>query len=262
MKLFRLFSRKPAHQAPPEAVRPDDLFIVSYPKSGNTWQRFLVASLLHPEDDITFLTVSKLVPDIHQLKEAELAQCPSPRILKSHEAFTPRYPKVIYVTRDPRSVAVSMYHFLIGTRKFGPEQPMDEFIQGFLRGRYMRNYRSWGENVSSWVSQVDAGNKNILVLRYEDMKKNTPEELRRVASFLGRPASDDALRAAVEKSSFERMQKLEAERKQLDPSKKWDASRQFVRKGATDEWQQLFTPEQNETICRAFAGPMRRMNYL
>ena len=225
-------------------------------------QRFLIASLLHPDEEITFLTVSKLVPDIYQVKEAELARGPSPRILKSHEAFTPRYPKVIYVTRDPRSVAVSMYHFLIGTRKFGPEQPMEDFIRSYLRGEHFHNFRPWGENVSSWVSQVDAGNKNILVLRYEDMKKNTVEELRRVAAFLERPASEAALRAAVEKCTFERMQKLEAERKLINPSKKWDASRQFVRKGALDEWQQLFTPEQNETICRAFAEPMRRMNYL
>jgi hypothetical protein len=261
MKLPRLF-KKPAREALPETVRADDLFIVSYPKSGNTWQRFLLANLLRPSEEITFLTINQIVPDVHQASHEELERQPSPRILKSHEAYTPRYPKALYVTRDPRSVAVSMYHFLIGTKRFRASQPMEEFVNGFLRGKYFRHFGSWGANVTSWVSQVDAGNRNILLLRYEDMKKNTVDELRRVASFLGLAADDHSLQSAVEKSSFERMQSLEEERNKLKPRENWDASRRFVRKGSVDEWKELFSPEQNEMICRTFAEPMQRMNYL
>jgi hypothetical protein len=34
-------------------VFPDDTFIVSYPRSGNTWTRFWIANLLHPEEPVT-----------------------------------------------------------------------------------------------------------------------------------------------------------------------------------------------------------------
>ncbi len=41
------------------AVRPDDTFIVSYPRSGNTWTRFLIANLLHPQEPVTFANIER-----------------------------------------------------------------------------------------------------------------------------------------------------------------------------------------------------------
>src|SRR5437667_2434462 len=101
----------------PETVRSDDTFVVSYPKSGSTWQRFLIANLLRPNEPISFLNVNGIVPDVYQTSEEELANHPSPRILKSHDAFTPRFPRSIYITRDPRSVAVSIFHFWVACGK-------------------------------------------------------------------------------------------------------------------------------------------------
>jgi hypothetical protein len=261
MKLSKLFS-KGEREPQPKVVRHDDVFIVSYPKSGNTWQRFLVANLVHPGEEITFLTINRIVPDSHQVPEEELGQIPSPRLLKSHEAFTPRYPKAIYITRDPRSVAVSMYHFLMATHKLETNHSIDDFLDRFIRGEYYRHFHSWSANVMSWVSELDRGNKNVLLIRYEDLKANTAGELRRVADFLQRAVSDDIIAAAVANSSFEKMQGFEQERQKVNPRKNWDSSRQFVRKGAVDEWKQTFSPAQVEKICQAFAEPMRRMKYL
>ncbi|MGH9453777.1 MAG: hypothetical protein ACRD2O_07390, partial [Terriglobia bacterium] len=46
-------------------ILPDDIFLVSFPKSGNTWTRFLIGNLVHPEELITFANVSRIVPDIY-----------------------------------------------------------------------------------------------------------------------------------------------------------------------------------------------------
>src|SRR5271169_1412716 len=84
------------------AVRPDDTFIVSYPRSGNTWTRFLLANLLHPDVTVNFTTIEKLIPDVEAQSSRYMKRLPSPRVIKSHQYFDHRYRKVLYVVRDPR----------------------------------------------------------------------------------------------------------------------------------------------------------------
>ena len=88
-------------------VFPDDIFLVSYPKSGNTWMRFLIGNLLHQDEPITFSNIELKVPDIYQNSNRKLLQISPPRILKSHEYFDPRYKKTICIVRDTRDIAVS-----------------------------------------------------------------------------------------------------------------------------------------------------------
>src|SRR5437868_10954354 len=92
-------------------VFPDDVFIVSFPRSGNTWTRFLVGNLISQNEPISFVNVESRIPDIYLHSQESLCRMSRPRVLKSHEPFDPRYKKVIYVVRDPRDVAVSRYHF-------------------------------------------------------------------------------------------------------------------------------------------------------
>src|SRR5215471_15987144 len=78
-------------------VFPDDTFIVSYPRSGNTWTRFLIASLLHPNEAVTFSNIDRFIPDITAVPRKILRETPRPRVIKSHEYFDLRYNKVIYI---------------------------------------------------------------------------------------------------------------------------------------------------------------------
>lgn len=69
-------------------VFPDDVFLCSYPKSGNTWAKFLIANLLWKEESITFANIEQKIPAIYYA-ERKLLKVPRPRILKSHECFDP-----------------------------------------------------------------------------------------------------------------------------------------------------------------------------
>src|SRR6476646_4264045 len=93
------------------AVYADDTFVVSYPRSGNTWTRFLIANLLHPDLNVSFTNIEKLIPDTSSQSNRALKRTPRPRIIKTHEYFDHRYPKVIYIVRDPRDVVLSYYDF-------------------------------------------------------------------------------------------------------------------------------------------------------
>src|ERR671925_279845 len=90
-------------------VFPDDVFLVSYPRSGNTWTRFLIANLIYPSEPVNFANIESRVPEIYLWRDRDLRKLSRPRILKSHEYFDPRYKKTIYIARDPRDVAVSVY---------------------------------------------------------------------------------------------------------------------------------------------------------
>ena len=107
----------PAKVCPPERlqkrplpairIRPDDVFIVSYPRSGNTWVRFLMANLLAPDEKITFRNIENYVPSIYKSADT-LDTREGRRYIKSHNPCYELYPKLIYVYRDGRDALVSL----------------------------------------------------------------------------------------------------------------------------------------------------------
>ena len=179
------------------AIYPDDLFIVSYPRSGNTWTRFLIANLLHPEEPATFANIERLVPDSEAQSNRYLKRIARPRLIKSHQYFDPRYKKVIYIARDPRDVALSNYDFARKYRHIKDDYPLVSYVSDFVQGRLTSaDWGTWGENVGSWVA-ARGGSAGFLLLRYEDMISDAQLELQRVADFLEIEASKQRIAQAV-----------------------------------------------------------------
>ena len=242
-------------------VFPDDVFLVSYPRSGNTWTRFLVANLLHPHEPATFANIERMVPDIYVNSQVALLRVPHPRVLKSHEPFDPRYKKVVYIVRDPRDVAVSMYHWEIKRGRIREECPWDEFLRMFLAGECEGRPTSWEENVASWLA-TRSNRDGFLLLRYEDMLEQPERELGRVADFVGIKHSESMLARAVELSSAGHMRT--AERQQ---SRVWASTRNtrqdkpFVRAASSGAWRTDLPDSAARAIETAWGPLMRLLGY-
>ena len=216
-------------------VWPDDVFILSFPKSGNTWTRFLVANLVYSETPADFSNINRLTPDPESLSKRELARMPRPRIIKSHQYFDPRYKRVIYVVRDPRDVAVSQFHFHRKRGLIEDGYAPEKFVARFVAGE-TSPYGSWGENVASWLATRE-NRPGFLLLRYEDMLEDAARELKKVASFLEIPPDAERIANAVRRSSADEMRKLEKSQAHLWSSTK--STRQdvpFVRSAQAGGW--------------------------
>ena len=241
-------------------ILSDDVFLVSFPKSGNTWTRFLLANLKYPEQPATFANVHRLIPDPDRTSKRDFESMSRPRIIKSHECFDPRYPRVIYIVRDPRDVVVSQYHYHRKLRKLGDDSPIDLFVTRFLAGKTCP-HGSWGENVTTWLGTRE-NDPRFLLLRYEDMVADTCHELTKVANFLGLSVSPQQIATAVERSSVSRMRKLEqAETDQCSLTQGSRTDLSFVRSASAGGWHKDLPAAQVERIEAAWGPLMRHLGY-
>ena len=244
------------------AIYPDDTFIVSYPRSGNTWTRFLVANLVHPGQLITFANIEKLIPDCEAMSSRFLKSVARPRIIKSHEYFDPRYKKVLYIVRDPRDVVLSYYDFCRKYRQIEDNFPLGRFVSDFVAGRLLSfDWGTWSENVSSWFYTRN-GRPDFLLLRYEDMLENTNGQLSRVASFLGVDPTPEVLNSAVERSSADRMRGMEkTQGDQWVTTKNKRSDIPFVRTASSGLWKEKLPAESIAEIESAWGPLMRQLGY-
>jgi hypothetical protein len=242
-------------------IFPDDIFLTSYPRSGNTWTRFLVGNLVHTEEAVTFLNVERLVPDMYKHGDYYMRHLPRPRILKSHEVFDPRYKKIIYIVRDPRDVAISNYHWEMKQRAVKDGVPIEEFLPDWIGGKVWDRLGNWGDHVTSWLS-TRGDRPGFVMLRYEDLIEDPARELVKVANLLGIEPSPERLARAADLSSADRMRQLEQTQ-----GKKWVQTRYtrqdkpFVRKAASGGWKAVLSPKSVAAIEAAWGDIMTSIGY-
>jgi hypothetical protein len=244
------------------AVRADDTFVISYPRSGNTWTRFLIANLLRPQEPVTFADIEQLIPDAEAQSSRYLRGIPSPRTIKSHSYFDPRYPRVIYIVRDPRDVALSYYDFSRKYRQIEDGYPLERYLEDFTSGHLLSaGWGTWGENVASWVYARGA-RPGYLLLRYEDMKARPEQQVTRIAEFLGIPASPEQLRTAIERSSADRMREMEkTQGKDWITTKDKRSDIPFVRTASAGGWKTKLPRESVAKIEAKWGHIMAQLGY-
>jgi len=240
-------------------VFPDDVFLVSYPRSGNTWTRFLIGNLIYQDKPVTFANIESRLPEIYFNPDRVLRRLPRPRILKSHECFQPHYRRIIYIVRDPRDVAVSFYHHNIKAGNIAEDYAIADFVPRFINGEFDARWGSWSDHVLSWML-LRQNSPAFIVLRYEGMKEQPETELARVVAFLREcsfraiDASREKLQRAIDLSSPDHMRELEKQQaSQWVLTRETRSDKPFVRSAMSGGWKTQL-PEQSVVAIEAAWG--------
>jgi hypothetical protein len=192
-------------------VRPTDVFISSYPRSGTTLTQWILYLLTHEEQaDPAHLT--KVSPwferslAIGEVSASELERFPSPRVFKSHlpRQWLPDGARYIYVEREGMDVLVSYFHFYRAYLGFGGT--LDDFYARFMDGRVQ--YGSWFEHVAGWRER--ASDPDVLIVRYGDLLRDRKASIERIVEFLGWARDERWVDRAVIESSFDAMKRRES----------------------------------------------------
>lgn len=273
-------------------------WLVSYPKSGNTWMRLLLANYFSeadvphdinapgvtrgtagsrwlfdtflglPSSDLTGAEIAWLRPHAYRIA----AERNTARFwVKVHDRqaqvgedlwlFPPNASGVaVYIVRDPRDVAVSNA-FHDGHRDMERAvAKLGDSAMTIAGARAEQLPQHLGDWSSHVTSWADQRDIPVLVLRYEDMLTNAAAVLRRVIAF-ARPelAIDDArLAHAAHATRIEALQAVEAAGGFREARPR---AGRFFRRGQGGDWRNHLSDDQAARIVRRHLAVMQRFGY-
>jgi Sulfotransferase domain len=206
------------------AHRNTDVYLISYPKCGRTWLRLMIGRAIAQQfsqaqdEDMLFLRWKKKphpqVPWITVVHDDRPMLKAPEELQTSKEIY--RDKRVIFLARDPRDVIVSSYFEMKNRGQLFGDNPYETRKAVFAGSlpEFIHKKEGGFETILSYYN-IWAENRNIprgfLLVRYEDMKVDAQNELRRAIDFLGLGfISDEILAEAVGFASFDNMRKMEA----------------------------------------------------
>jgi hypothetical protein len=235
-------------------IHQADAFVASYPKSGNTWLRFMLGQLL-ADAEMSFDSVEAFIPPVGAHRRGPRVLPGGGRLIKTHESYRDPYGTAIYLVRDGRDVSISYYHHQLRQGTFDGE--FSSFLARFLDGR-ADAFGVWHEHVASWLDSPIARRGRLEVVRYEEMRRDALGTMKRVLGLLGVATSDERIRAIIEANTMERMRRKE-ETASVVKKKRSDIP--IVRKGAPGEWRQVFTERDHEMFLERAGTMLARLGY-
>jgi hypothetical protein len=189
-----------------DEVLPEDTYLVSFPRSGNTWLRCLLTAVVH-DGKLTPDLVADTVPDLHHSDPA-VRPGAGPIWVKSHFP-APERPfagRVLYLVRHGVDAMTSYHHYLQLRGRIGPDVTFDEFVNG---GDIWPC--PWPIHVGGWLDALETVPPDRgQVVRYEDLLAAPHERLSEICRFLGLAPDPTAIDLAVSVSRPEKLAGLES----------------------------------------------------
>jgi Sulfotransferase domain len=233
-------------------LQPADVFFGAYPKSGTTYIRFVLFEMLSGMP-AGFKATNHLMAGIGHHQKAMRLLPGGGRLIATHEHYRKDYRRAIYVVRDGRDVLLSEYAFLNALEFY--RKDLNSFVSHFLFTS-VSAYGPWHKHVAGWLDSPIAGTDNMLLVRFEDLRKDPVPWFARMADFLGVHVSEEKIKIAVENNSIQKMRAKE-DREPVRASVKG----RFVRDGAVRGWVSKLTPEQVLLFEKHAGSALVRLGY-
>ncbi len=234
-----------------------DALLVSYPRSGTTWLRFLLSESLTGVS-AEFAPDDAAIPYVGDHGPAAPILADGGRVIMSHETLALGPHRVIYIVRDPRAVALSEFRWL--RRRALIDDDLEVFLRAFTRGR-SNPWGSWAGHVQTWRRSASAQARRLCIVRYEDLRTDTEAQLSIVLSFLGASAEPDTIAESVRNNSLASMRDKEQRAPDTAFAKGVQRDVRFVAEGAVAGWRRELSPEQVASIEKAFGDTMIEVGY-
>lgn len=255
-------------------VNEEDVWVVSFPKTGTTWTQEMVWLIMN---DLDYKAAEQdLLKRSPQLEATSLVRLPcinlfwpfipqpiidslkyvksinSPACIKTHLPWNLlpkeiqkeiKKPKIIYISRNPKDTCVSYYYFSRLIKEF--DGTLDEFCEQFLSGSV--NFAPfWNHVLPFWKRRKDP---NVLFLKYEELKADLPAAIRKTAKFLEKDLTEAQIEKLAAHLSFESMKNNPAVNYDwLVKMSNWLTrdNNSFMRKGKVGGYKEVMTPEMIE----------------
>ena len=277
------------------------IWLASYPKSGNTWIRIFLSTLLYSSDKpivninnnhikqfptrSDFDNLTDNVMDMDEFaKNCILAQQRinldnKIKILKTHNAYWQNYEKnyfftdkentlgVIYIVRDPRNVITSVMDYF---NKKSYRETLEFLIDNYkvIGGTKFESgiptiLFSWANHYNSWKQFK----KNYLLIKYEDLLDKPQEEFLKISNYLNTIGNfkfneKDILEIA-ENCKFENFRNQEKTKGFIDNSAtNKNFKKNFFRLGPKNNWKDLLDTDIKLKIEEQFKKEMLELGYI
>ncbi len=278
------------------------IWIASYPKSGNTWVRSIISSLIYSNDgNFNFDLLKKIqqfpnrkyfknfTKDFNNINEIKKYWIESQNFInlnkevkffKTHHinckigehAFTDKSNTLgtIYIVRDPRNLINSFTnHYSIDKNTAKNFITSRQSVTGALGEMKKENniftiLGSWNDHLKSWTNM----NQNLLLIKYEDLIKNPLNEINKITKYLANlvdfSCSEEKINNIINSTSFEVMKKKEAE-EGFDESV-MDTTNEnkvnFFNLGKENKWEKYLNSEDQEFIKDKLGLEMKELGYI
>jgi Sulfotransferase domain len=233
-------------------LTPGDVFFASYPRSGTTWSRFTLFEILTGHES-GFTAVNAGICGVGKHKHAVRVLPHNGRLIASHEQYRKEYKRAVYLVRDPRDVALSEFTYTTNLEFFRGD--LDSFLHTFLCGK-ISPFAPWQRHVTSWLDSPLVGTGNLLIVRYEELRKNPLEGFRRITDFLGVNVTDERISSAIANNAIAKMK----EKERLEPQRASVKGR-FVGEGSVQGWRSRLSPTQVRFIEQHAGKALVRLGY-
>ena len=234
------------------------ILIYGYPKSGNTWLRFLVYnyhSLLldfSRNNTLTYKELNSLQNNVMDRGDTNLPINDFPFIYRTHAIHNKSYSLFdykIYIHRNPLDTLISSYYFYRNRKVPFPDYPRYLLPKLHDIDFYVKY------NIESWIRYYRISIKNAdHVINYSDLREDTHVVFTDMVNSLGWRFDKRCIDKAIKLSSFQSIQNMGRNNLQKEGNSPRDGSfiGEFARSGIEGQFQKELKIETIDEILKEF----------